>query len=693
MTPPSARHHLLIVSCVAAAAAPVTAQRADSTELPRVVVTATRVDTPLGSRLASVTSLSGDELRKTGVQDVADALRLVPGVIVARSGGAGAQTSIFLRGAESDYVRVLVDGVPMNDPGGSIDLAHFPVDDVERIEVVRGPVSVLYGTDAVAGVVQIFTRGASEARGGPSADGGVRTGSRGALGGDASLGIGARGAHGTITAAASRSDGALPFNNEFRSEVAAARFSARATGGARVAIAARLTDDVFHYPTDGAGAVVDRNAYRSDRRESLSLEAEQPLGSRLKAVVSLAGLDGSGRTDDAPDDAVDTLGFFLYRSAGSLRRRAADARLQLTITPTAVASLGAEWGSEAQRNTDTSSFGGPRSRFAAERSNRAVYAQLLGERGRFSYVVGGRYDDNESFGVFRTARVAAAMQTWTGATVRASLGSAFKAPTFLETFSSAFSTGNPALRPERARSWEVWAEQVVAPARLTFTAAWFQQRFHDLIQYTFQPDPQAPNYFNVAGASSRGLELEAVARPVTGVSARASTTLLRTRVEDAGFDTGDGATFVQGRRLLRRPSVSSAVGVQVTRWPRVVIDAAVSHVGERDDRDFSTFPATPVTLDGYMRVDAAASVQLGEANGAGVSSNLILRADNLLGERYEDVHAFAAPRRIITVGLRLERGARVVSETSPTRARMVSAKSPTSLSVPLSGDGRARRLP
>jgi vitamin B12 transporter len=678
MTSSSVRQRLLIVACVAAAARPAAAQRADSTALPRVVVTATRVDTPLGSRLASVASLSGDELRRAGVQDVADALRLVTGVIIARSGGPGAQTSMFLRGAESDYVRVLVDGVPMNDPGGSIDLAHFPMDDVERIEVVRGPVSVLYGTDAVAGVVQIFTRGAVGGAG-PSLSGGARAGSRGARGGDISLGIGDRSVHGTVTAAASRSEGVLPFNNESRSEVAAARVAARAAGGARVAVAARLTDDVFHYPTDGAGAIVDRNAYRSDRRESLSLEAVQPLGARLTAVVSLAALDGSGRTDDAPDGAADTLGFFLYRSEGSLRRRTADGRLQLSIAPSAVASFGAEWASEAQRNSDTSSFGGPRSRFAAERSNRAVYAQLLGERGRFSYVVGGRYDDNETFGVFRTARVAAAVQAWPGATVRASLGTAFKAPTFFETFSSAFSSGNPALRPERARSWEVWAEQVVAPGRMSLSAAWYQQHFRDLIQYTFQPDPRQPNYFNVAEASSRGLELEAKARAFTGVSARVSATLLRTRVEDAGFDTGDGATFVEGRRLLRRPSAGGALAVRVTRWPRVVIDAAVHHVGKRDDRDFSTFPATPVTLDRYLRVDAAASIRLDDANGAGVSSTLILRADNLLGERYQDVYAFAAPRRIVTVGLRVERGARVVSDTSPTRARVVSDTSPTRL--------------
>jgi vitamin B12 transporter len=236
------------------------------------------------------------------------------------------------------------------------------------------------------------------------------------------------------------------------------------------------------------------------------------------------------------------------------------------------------------------------------------------------------------------------------------VGTAFKAPTFLETFSSAFSTGNPALDPERARSWELWAEQIVSPGRLTLTAAWFQQRFRDLIQYAFQPDPQLPNYFNVAEASARGLELEAVATPAGGFHLRASTTLLRTRVEDAGFDSGEGATFVEGKRLLRRPSVSSLLALRATRWPRVAVDLAATYTGERDDRDFSSFPATPVSLRGYVRVDAAASIRLTRATGDGFSSTVLLRADNLLGERYEDVYAFEAPRRLVTAGLRIERG-------------------------------------
>jgi vitamin B12 transporter len=192
--------------------------------------------------------------------------------------------------------------------------------------------------------------------------------------------------------------------------------------------------------------------------------------------------------------------------------------------------------------------------------------------------------------------------------------------------------------------------------RLTVSATWFQQQFQDLIQYTFQLDPQEPNYFNVAAASARGLELQATAEVASGIRADASTTLLRTRVEDAGFDSGEGATFVEGQRLLRRPGVSGTLAIHAARSPRVTLDLSATYVGERDDRDFSTFPATPVTLDGYVRVDAAAAFHLRAASGSGVATTLLLRADNLFDARYEAVFGFPAARRMWTVGLRIERG-------------------------------------
>ena len=130
----------------------------DTVALPEVVVTATRYPVQPESVSATLTVLHGDEIRSQGIRFVGDALRQVPGVQIVQGGGFGAATSLFMRGGESDYTKVLIDGVPVNDPGGAFDFGSLTTDNIERIEILRGPASVLYGSDAMTGVVQIITR-------------------------------------------------------------------------------------------------------------------------------------------------------------------------------------------------------------------------------------------------------------------------------------------------------------------------------------------------------------------------------------------------------------------------------------------------------------------------------------------------------------------------------------------------------
>src|SRR5262249_50144768 len=134
------------------------AQQPDTVRLNPVVVTATRLPASLTSVPVSINVLSGADLAHAGIRSVADALRAAPATAVVQIGSFGAQTSIFLRGGESDCTKVLLNGVPLNQPGGAFDFAGLTTDNLERVEVLRGPASVLYGSDAVTGVVQLFTR-------------------------------------------------------------------------------------------------------------------------------------------------------------------------------------------------------------------------------------------------------------------------------------------------------------------------------------------------------------------------------------------------------------------------------------------------------------------------------------------------------------------------------------------------------
>ena len=185
---------------------------------------------------------------------------------------------------------------------------------------------------------------------------------------------------------------------------------------------------------------------------------------------------------------------------------------------------------------------------------------------------------------------------------------------------------------------------------LSARATFFDQRFHDLIQYTFTPPtPADPNFFNVAEASSRGLELD-VSVEASGFGGGLSRTWLDTEVIDSGFDDGPGGSFVEGEPLLWRPSDRWTVHASGVLGARSNVFGRFTVVGSRSDRDFSTFPATPVDLPQYELLSVGAQIAVIQA-GAGVPAlSLTLRADNLLDEDYVEVLGFRAPGRGIYVG-------------------------------------------
>ena len=616
---------------------------AQQDSLPRVVITATRVDVTTGAGISSTTVLDRTFIERTGVRDVAELLRLVPGVTVARSGGPGAQSSLFLRGGESDYVRFLIDGVPVNDPGGALDLSWLSLDDVDRIEVVRGPASVLYGTDAVTGVVQVFTRRARSAYAEAEVSAG-RYGNRltrgSAAGGSERLNL-------TVGAARDRSDGLLAFNSDYTRDVANAAVRALPSSSTRLELSVRGVNDEYHYPTDGAGNVSDRNAFRDNRRLITAATISQVMTPRVRGELSLTAMNTRSISDDRSDAPSDTAGFYHYDARANVRRRAADARVHLLLTPSSVFTLGAESVREAQRGNDSSNFSFERSRFAEDRRNSAVYGQWLSEHGLLSITAGARYDDNDTFGAFRTARAGFAWRAWRGGSLRLSAGTAFKAPTFFESFNTAFTTGNADLEPERSRSWEAGVRHTAG--RLTIGATWFDQRFRDMIQYAFLTFGQ-PNYFNVAAASARGLEVELAANLSSRVRAGANTTILRTRVDDAGLDSTEAATFVRGNKLLRRPALLASAHVAVDLPGRTTTDVTVTYTGKRDDRDFGSFPATPVELPGWTRVDLGFTRPVLDLSGA--RFDVLLRLENALDSSHEEIANFPAPGRSLTIGLR-----------------------------------------
>ena len=651
----------------------------DTFQLGEIVVTATRLPTPRSAVPVAVTVLMGDNLRSSGIRFVADALRGVPGASVFRSGSHGGLTSLFLRGGESDYVQVMVDGAVLNDPGGAIDLGQLTTDNIDRIEVVRGPVSVLYGSEAVTGVVHILTlQGEGRARLTVGGDVGVA----GRLNGDASscpgypgtpcpegsdlgsyttrswdatLTGGSRLAQYSLSASIFDTDGAYAFNNDYANRTASGRVRVRGEG-VDVALTARYTDGLFHFPTDGAGRLTDENLYRSSESLAIGLEAGRFLSPRLEVRAALTYHDGDYRIVDEPDALGDTLGFFASTSSSGVDRRKAVLWGNLHLPASAIATLGFE----VERQTGVSDFvsksqfGPFESSTSNDRSNRAVYAQVVAvPTARLTATAGARTEENDRFGSFRTWRAGASLRVLEGTTLRASAGTAFKEPTFFENFAEGFTRGNPALKPEQSRSWELGLGQVFLRGRVAVDGTWFDQRFLNLIQFTGQPAPDQPNYTNIGEASSRGLEIEVRLGRVDGRSLTGSWVRLSTEVTDAGL--GADPLFQQGQALIRRPRHRVHFTGTAPLGTRLRGGGMLNVMGARPDLDFLTDPSgARVTLPRHAVLDLYAEYRVVERGSRDVTVRL--RIDNLLDEGYSETANFPAPGRALSLSMRAGTG-------------------------------------
>jgi len=641
---------VIVTGLVAGMAVSVAAQGRDTTLLEPIVVTATRTPTPadrLGNR---VTVLTEADLRASGYATVAEALQGLAGLTVARTSGPGSATSLFLRGGESDYVKVLVDGVPLNEPGGAYDFANLTVDNVERIEIVRGPTSVLYGSDAVSGVVQLVTR-----TGGTRYAGGIRGGSSAALEADADVGGEAGMASWAVTGAWRRADGLYPINSGYDNGTVAGRLRAAPGAATSAELTVRHTSAEYRYPTDGAGNVVDANQRQRTTSTALGLQLGRRIGSRLDAHLAVRSHAIGGGFDDPMDGSGDTLGAYQYRSVRDLDRRLVDLSADWAARPDLTVTGGGGYEYQRDRSTDEgmTELGPYGSTADAHRHNWAGYAEAVLDRGPLAITVGSRVDRNERFGTFVTWRASANIAVRDGMRAYASSGSAFKEPTFFEQFGGSYVVGNPDLAPERALSWEAGLEQVLFGARVRLSASYFGQRFRDLIQYSYSPvTPGGANYVNVAAADADGIEVEGRAIPVPGVQVMAQYTYLRTRVTDAGVLPDDDAAFRLGDRLLRRPTHAAALDL---RWDvgRARLRGALRWTGSRADADFSAFPATRVELPAFAVMDVGAAFRPFPSARSLDATAVELQVRNVLGADYQVAYGFPAQGRVVLVGVRV----------------------------------------
>ncbi len=589
--------------------------RRDSAGLPyraEILVTASAIEEPLASVPAAATVITRAEIDERKARLVAEVLREVPGLYISGSGSAGKAASLFTRGSNSTHTLVLLDGVEINDPYFSgFNWGSFSTTGVEQVEIVRGPFSALYGSDAMAGVVNVRT---------DSAWTGLRldasAGENGLLDGQLD-GAWSEDAWRVGAAVSHRDDDGFADNDDFSQDVASvsARWS---RGPVSLALRARLDQYELGIPlnTNAAGdALVASPNRRQDGHElQLTLPFEHDLGSFAYEVT----LSKNSREDNF-EDPDDPFGFNFSETDSETSR----AHL-VTTTRTRFGSLLVGGELERAEVDDVTSYGVNLD--DTTRDATSLFAEWRGGhdlgRCRLELSAGVRSDDFDTFGRETSPRLAAAIVAGRHK-FRAAWGEGFRAPSIGELYFPFF--GNEELDSERSTSWEAGWD--VAVGRGLATLTWFDSEFDNLIVF----DNATSRFGNTGAATTRGLEAGLRTPLGGGFTGSVSYTWL---------DTEQAST---GEALLRRPehSGSASLGWNGTR---VAAHVVVSHGGARADVR-PVFPYDRITEQAHTVGELGVEWNLGALRPYVV-------IENLWDEEYEETAGFAAPGRRALIGVR-----------------------------------------
>jgi vitamin B12 transporter len=627
--------------------------------LPDVVVTATRVEEPISRAGGAISVIRAADIEKSGAKGVVDVLRQVPGLDVYQSGGVGGLSHATLRGSAAGQTLVLIDGVRVGDPsatGGEFDFGQFSIVDIERIEVLRGPQSALYGSDAMGGVVNVITR---KGVGKPKASLTLEGGAYGTLHGRAAFSGGTETLSWAFGIDGFRTDGFSRYGYRIK-RVRDARAAAglptalERDGADKGALSGRVTwrlSENVRFEIGGSGfALFDKldnpAAWMSDPDDRFMQARNRTASGYARAVVDTLGgalthtitLDGS-RTDrsnrltlgcsDAFWNSYDCRTFFRGERMGLEYQGA----LKLGAYGTSVFGLKAEreWArTQEQWFLPTAPMTTAPKTTGLDRgqTTQSAFLQhqiLFGDR--LDLTLGGRVDRVVGGKTFVTGRATLAyLLKETDTKLRASLGTGAKAATLFQRYSI---YGDPNLRPEKTVGLDVGLDQTFLDGRFKLSATYFQSRYSDLIDFNFQTS----KYFNVARARMSGVELEGVAVVAPGV--------LRLRGNYTYLHAVDLATR---QRLLRRPLNKGFLAATYIGVPDLELEARLTMTGARFDIDNQTFAR--VRTPAWARLDVSADYRVND------TLSLFARVENVTNARYEEIRDYGTSGRAAYAGLK-----------------------------------------
>jgi len=633
-----------------------------------IEVTATRTEQPIGRSASAITVIPAEDIERRGSTGLDDVLRGTPGLDIYTNGGVGTLTPVFLRGSTPGQTLVLIDGVRINDPSitdGSVDLGAFSAGNIERIEVLRGPQSALYGSDAMGGVINIITR---QGEGAPHGSAVVEGGSYGTV-------------HSRVQESGAIDGWTWSFALDSLHTNAPPRYGYRVKGplsygygvmqgpapeiseptnkaGASAQLGYRINEDLvitggfsgydagarFDHP----GAFLPADVYGGFNRQ-LTTFAQGFLRVDDDAFNKLLHNRLTVFGNSIHRDIWETEDFCAVAYPGNCKhgyegdRYGAEYQGDVRIGAYGLLTFGAKNETETFKTTSQDQPDSPDyTTLSARQITNSVYAQhQFTVLDRLDITWGGRMDAVGGVKIFNTWRTTAAYRLEeTGTKLRATIGTGAKAPSLYQRFSI---YGDPNLRPEDSIGYDFGVDQKLFGDRLTLSATWFNSDYRNLVNYGYASTCAVGQiygcYYNVGRARIQGLELsaEAVVFPDEW----------RARLS---YTNMDARNLITGDVIARRPHNKGAASLIYTGVPKLEVEGRVTLVGANPDISFNnyTYAQTRVTLPSHARIDILASYKLDH----GVS--VFGRIENLTDARYQEIANYGSLGRSVYGGVKYD---------------------------------------
>ena len=661
------------------------------------VVSPTTTVTPSDQSASSVTVITSNDIESRQLRTVPDALATVPGLNVVQNGGAGALTSVFIRGTNSNHVKILIDGIDVSDPSNPtavFDLGQLLAGDIERIEILRGPQSGLYGSDAIGGVISITTKAGS---GPPKLTVSTEGGSFGTTNERASF-AGSQAdfnyvfnvqhlqvASTPVTPSYDLAPGEGRNNDFYDNWTYSTKLGAKLTDTLAINLVGRYTDSKLHFTGDDF-----TDFFPTSFAEPIqSTQLVHQLFGRAEVVWSpVAGFknffgvnytnEWTWTFDPNPDSGVTPAVLPPTINLGT--RVKEDYRGELQVAPGQLFLFGAEDQNETLRtnSTDIYDLGTNTDTFFttnAERRNDAGWIELQNQLAKQFYLVSNvRYDANEDFGDHTTFRVAPVyIVPQSDTKLKASYGTGFKAPPLQQLYANfpPFFLANPDLKPEESTGWDAGFEQPIANGQFRFGSTYFRNDIRNLITTVTTMTPGVSSLGNVNVANTFGDESFAAWQVTRGLNLRADYTYTVAKA-DSTLTCVVGACT--GQQLLRRPKNKASLTANWQATDRLSFSSTLLYVGSWWDITRQAEP--PDGFSNLVKVPAFTTVNLATNYALRDDVTLFARIDNLFNKQYQDPFGYMRPGFGAYAGIRLTVGGAPASGTSPSAAAPANALPP-----------------